>query len=159
MDIWKLQKWEKYYKYHSHRSGLRIRYDSAVDSEVKRAIDEFVLWLRSRYNFPMRVQIYVKAHRRIKTQSGDFACGTFFGPYDRDLEPYIKIATGDYYELLEFRGKDNALAGMLWCIAHELTHYYQWLNDVRLTSIGEERQATNYANKVMDLYSSVKDHP
>lgn len=37
-------------------------------------------------------------------------------------------------------------------LAHELSHYYQWLNDLKLTPIGEERQATSYANAIIYEY-------
>ncbi|MBR5139800.1 MAG: hypothetical protein IKV16_01975, partial [Clostridia bacterium] len=82
-----------------------------------------------------------------------------FRPADRNREPYIKIATGDYAQLLEKRGKDNALAAMLYTLFYELTHYFQWLNDLDLTLIGEERQATNYSQIIMFAYSETRDHP
>ncbi len=90
---------------------------------------------------------------------GDMVCGTFFRPADRNREPYIRVAAGDYEELLEECGKDNALAGILNTVLHELTHYFQWLNDLDLTLIGEERQATNYARNIMYDYRDTREHP
>ena len=159
MNIWKIDKWKKYYTEHPHRKSLRVRYEKNVDSEVKRAIKECVNWLRSEYVFPKRVHIYVKETGRIKAKNGEMVCGTFFRPADRNREPYIKIATGDYAQLLEKRGKDNALAAMLYTLFYELTHYFQWLNDLDLTLIGEERQATNYSQIIMFAYSETRDHP
>lgn len=40
--------------------------------------------------------------------------------------------------------EDNTLAAILGSIAHELTHYFQWISDSRLTDIGIERQASHY---------------
>ena len=159
MNVWTIDKWKKFYSKHPYRSGLRVRYENKVDSEVKRAIKECIDWLRSEYVFPKRIRLYVKANRRIKAQNGEMVCGTFFRPADRNQEPYIRIATGDYSELLEKRGKDNALAAMLYTLIHELTHYFQWLNDLDLTLIGEERQATNYSRSIMYDYSKTRDHP
>ncbi|MBQ7335998.1 MAG: hypothetical protein IJW92_05960 [Clostridia bacterium] len=159
MDIWLIEKWQDYYKDHPCRSGLRVYYDKNVDPEVKRAIKECVAWLRREYVFPKRVRMYVKSNRRIKAKNGDMVCGTFFRPTDRDVEPYIRIATGDYLELFEQRGKDNALAAILQAMMHELSHYFQWLNDLDLTFIGEERQATNYSRRLMSLYAETRDHP
>ena len=159
MNIWKMKKWQEYYKDHPCRSGIRVRYEKEVDSEVKRAIKECLYWLRTEYTFPKRIRLYVKAERRIRAQNGDNVCGTFFRPVDRDQEPYIKVATGDYLELLEERGKDNALACILYTILHELSHYFQWLNDLDLTLIGEERQATNYSRLLMRDYASTREHP
>ncbi|MEH6882331.1 hypothetical protein V7Z92_00085 [Priestia megaterium] len=48
---------------------------------------------------------------------------TFFAPYEKDVEPYIRIATGDYTDLIRERGKIDALYAMLDSIAHELCHY------------------------------------
>lgn len=159
MNIWTIDKWKKYYGEHPHRSGLRVRYEKSVDPEVKRAIKECIWWLRSEYVFPKRVRLYVKSARRIKAKNGEMVCGTFFRPADRNEEPYIRIATGDYIELLEKRGKDNALAAILYTLIHELTHYFQWLNDLDLTLIGEERQATNYSESIMSDYAETRDHP
>ena len=159
MNIWTTDKWKKYYGEYPYPNGLRVRYEKGIDPEVKRAIKECVNWLRSKYVFPKRVHVYIKANRRVMAKNGEMVCGTFFRPADRNKEPYIRVATGDYMELLGKRGKDNALAAMLYTVIHELTHYFQWLNDLDLTLIGEERQATNYSKTIMFDYSETRDHP
>ena len=159
MNVWRCKKWEKYYNANNHRTGLRVIYDADVDKEVYRSIREFVIWIRNEYCFPQRIRMYIKSSRRIRSKDGSMACGTFFRPADRKKEPYIRIATGDFGELVQLYGVDNALAKILWAIAHEITHYYQWLNDLDLTLIGEERQATNYANRILDDYANTRDHP
>ena len=159
VDIWKMKKWEAYYLGCYHRSGLRVDYEKTVDPNVKRACKEFVSWLRSKYEFPMRIRMYVKDKKQIRAQDGSMVYGTCFLPYDRSEEPYIRIAAGYYQEQAEKRGIDNALASILWNIAHELSHYFQWLNNLELTPMGEERQATNYANRILDEYAETRDHP
>ena len=159
MDIWKIERWKNFYQNRPRRVGVRLYSEKDVDPEVRRAIMECLSWLRSKYTFPKRVRIYLKADRRIRAQKGDLVCGTFFRPADRDVEPYIRLATGDYVELLQKRGKDNALADILLSLMHELTHYFQWLNDLDLTLIGEERQATIYASRLLDDYAETRDHP
>lgn len=160
MNIWNKTAWKVFYGDEIKRRGLRVRFDSGVDDEVKRACKDFISWLRLRYVFPKRIRLYIKRDRRIKCKySQEIACGVFFRPADRNIEPYIKIATGDYIELVQKYGVDNALAKILWSIAHELTHYFQWLNDLDLTFIGEERQATNYANIILAEYAQTREHP
>ena len=56
-------------------------------------------------------------------------------------------------------GKDNALAAILLTISHELTHYFQWINNLSLTSKGRERQATNYSRYIVEEYSEMREHP
>ena len=160
MHIWTIANWENnLQKGISRRTGLRFRYDKSVDPEVKRACTQFAIWLRSEYYFPLRILIYVKGTKTIRTQDGDHVVGSFFEPFSYSDEPYIRIATGDYAELANKLGKDNALATILAALAHELTHYYQWINNLQLTSIGRERQATRYANYIVDEYSLTCEHP
>jgi len=115
--------------------------------------------LRAEYYFPVRIIVYVKEAERIRAKDGDHVVGTFFEPYSYYDEPYIRIATGDYEELLSKNGKDNALASILISLAHELTHYYQWINNLQLTSMGRERQASRYARYIIDEYATIREHP
>lgn len=160
MHIWTMDNWKKNLLGNIHRrTGIRFRYDNTVDAEVKRACMQFAFWLRSEYVFPLRVLIYVKGAETIRTKDGENVVGCFFEPFSYSDEPYIRIATGDYKKLTSNFGKDNALATILASLAHELTHYYQWINNIQLTPIGRERQATRYAAYIIDEYSSTCEHP
>jgi hypothetical protein len=159
MNVWMNQSWEKRLDIKGTRAGLRVVFDSGVDAEVRRACKEFCHWLRGEFPFPVRVPVYVKVHQKLRVLDGDTAYGTFLGPDDRHVEPYIRIATGDYADMVTKYGQDNALVGILQTIAHELTHYFQWLSDLRLTQKGEERQAISYANKIMDAYAETRERP
>lgn len=141
------------------RKGIRLRFDKAVDKEVRRACKEYVFWLRTQYDFPIRVPVYFKSSRYVLTSTGEKCSALFFGPYDKNLEPYIKISVGDYRELLEEVGKDNALAAILRSITHELSHYYQWIKDYDFESEKIERQAKYYASVVVDDYAETREHP
>lgn len=159
MNVWSLTNWKKYANYSDNvRTGLRLRFDADVDPEVRRACIEFARWLRSQYEFPIRVPVYVKSSFRIRAMDGDMVCGTFFRPYSMHVEPYARIATGDYSDLLAEMGKDAALASILNSMAHELTHYFQWLNQLKLTEIGEERQAKIYAREIVGDYITSREH-
>ena len=159
MHIWTLDNWEKIYGDLCIKKGIRLHFEKGIDCEVKRAILEFINWLRTEYYFPVRVNIYFKCAFRIKALDGELVSATFFGPFDKMVNPYIRIATGDYQELLKNKGKDNALGAYLYTIAHELTHYFQWINDLKLTEKGEERQATVYSNYILDEYKEIREHP
>lgn len=90
---------------------------------------------------------------------GDIAVGTFFEPAAYSITPYIRAAVGDYDELLASHGRDNAVATILMVIAHEMTHYFQWINDITITEIGRERQASRYARLILDEYAQTREHP
>lgn len=161
MDIWRSRKWRINTDIcnKERRKNLRFRFHKGVDKEVRRACIEFGKWLRSEFEFPVRVIIYFKSEPYIKALDGDFVSATFFEPYSKNDEPHIKIATGDYQEILEECGKDNALASMLGSVAHELTHYFQWINDIKLTEVGYERQANYYSDKIISEYAETREHP
>ena len=165
--------WSKYIDWEC-RSGIRLRFEKGVDPEVKRACTEFVWWLREEYEFPIRVPIYFKASKQVKARiTGELCSATFFGPIDLHEEPYIRVAVGDYEDLLKewFNGdvqktKDNALAAMLHSIAHELSHYFQWIKrheewdgEGTYDEVRDERQAVYYAREIVRDYADVVDHP
>ena len=160
MHIWTTDRWRKFFAdMPDRRTGIRIRVEPSVDDEVKSACKNFVRWLRSEYDFPLRVPIYVKSAHYLTSLDGEKAVGTFFEPFDYSVEPYIRIATGDYRTLKQSIGRDNALASILLTIAHELTHYYQWINRIELTAVGMERQAARYAHDIVDEYAATREHP
>ena len=160
MHIWTSNNWEKFFQpNYVRRTGIRFRYEKTVDPEVKGAFSRFAKWLRAEYCFPLRVTVYVKGTKTIRTKDGDSVVGSFFEPFSYLDEPYIRTATGDYDELVSNLGKDNALASILLTLAHELTHYYQWINRIELTPKGRERQATAYSHYIIDEYSGTREHP
>lgn len=129
-----------------------MHYSKGIDDKLKLAFSDFSKWLRSKYVFPMRVNVYIKNTFCIKAADGENVSATFFGPFDRSAEPYIKIAAGDFYDLAEKYDEFNALCDSMASLAHELTHYYQWLNDAALSESQEERQAYYYAKKIVRSY-------
>jgi hypothetical protein len=86
----------------------------------------------------------------------ELVSATFLAPYDKNLEPYIRVSsTGDYLEMLDERGQDNALAVILGSIAHELGHYYQWVDDKEL----DEEGTDDSREELLDEYAVTREHP
>ena len=158
MNIWEMEKWRRILP-SDVRSGLRLRFDKGVYDDVKNACIKYAKWLREYYDFPIRIPIYFKNTDKLKTVDEKGAYATFFRPNSFFVEPYIRVAVGDYEKRKSEWGKDNILFAYLVNISHELTHYYQWINDLKLTTIGEERQATTYANKIIQEYVDEVLHP
>src|SRR5262245_24783566 len=94
----------------SHRSGLRICGHRGHPS-VRTALIRYAPWLRSAVDFPVRVPVYLLPSELVRTAGGELASASIFLPRDRQLEPYIRIATGDFTELRRTRRRGNALAG------------------------------------------------
>jgi len=159
MHLWTIQRYKKFYSNTNVRSGLRVRYDQDIPAEVKESIVRFVKWLRDNYEFPFRVNIYVKSDSSIVAWDGEPVNGVFRYNDDRYVEPYIKVATGDFNKNKEKYGRDDALATILGTIIHELTHYFQWINNTSQTDRGMEYQATLYKKWILYEYSHFTDHP
>ena len=138
------------------RKGLRIRCDQGIHPEVRRACLEFAQWLRKEFEFPIRVVVYLKKDYQLRNQfDEELVSATFFGTFNKCEELYIRISTGDYLELLEENGKDDALAAILGSIAHELGHYYQWIDGLDF----DEEEAENNSDYMLEFYSQTCDHP
>jgi hypothetical protein len=136
------------------RKGLRIR-GNRGNPVVRRALIRFSRWLRAEFDFPIRVLVYLFQSDHIITQDGEKVSASFFAPYQRDVEPYIRIATGDYVSLSKEVGRDNALAAYLCSLAHEIVHYRQWIE----TGETWERGVCLKARKLVDIYAMTVDHP
>lgn len=161
MHIWTIEKWKKVIPRERVLPANRIRVyaDRNVDPEVVAACRRFVEWAKGEYVFPLEVRIHLKGQDRIKAMDGDDAVGTFYEPPEYDQPSHIRIAAGDYGELVDSIGRDNALCTILTVLAHEMTHYFQWINDLPLTERGRERQATQYAHWLLSEYAQTREHP
>ena len=136
------------------RTGLRIR-GARGHPEVRAALVRYASWLRMNYEFPIRVPAYLSPRELITTIHGTKVAASFFAPWDRNVEPYIKIATGDYSLLKKEIGRDNALAAFISSMSHEIVHYRQWVETGDLWERGVERKAVTMLRR----YELTVDHP
>lgn len=136
------------------RAGLRIRGEHG-HPVVRRAVIRYAVWLREVFEFPIRVPVYLRPEGMLITLGGHEATATFFAPWDRDVEPYIRIATGDYPDMRRQRGRDNALASILCSVSHEVVHYRQWVE----TGDIWERGVARRASALVDRYAKTVDRP
>lgn len=159
MFLWDRTDWTEFYGNADVRRGLRVRYEHGIDTDLKESIKRFILWIRRNYYFPFRVVIYIKSSEFITAKDGDLVSGTCFLPYNRFEEPYIRVATGEYSKDLAIYGRDNSIAGVLGTIAHELTHYYQWINGVDKPIRNLELQAYICSSIIIRKYAETTEHP
>lgn len=115
----------------------------------------FARWLRQHYEFPMRVVAYLYPSERIVTRDGELASASFFAPFDRSVEPYIRLPTGDYKDLKKKHGRDDALAAFLCSLAHEVVHYQQWVT----TGETYERGVSKRSEAIVHAYAKSVAHP
>jgi hypothetical protein len=136
------------------RTGLRIR-GQRGNPIVREALKRFARWLRQEYSFPIRVPVYLNYHHSFITIEGEKASASFFEPYDRTVEPYIRIATGDYDDLVSELGKNNALACYICSLSHEILHYQQWITNGCTSEKGIGRKSV----AILRRYEKTVDEP
>jgi len=136
------------------RVGLFIRGNN-VHPEVRRSVIRFARWMRIHFEFPIRVPVYLSANSQIVTKNRKLVSASFFAPHDRSVEPYIRVATGDYIGRRNEHGRDNALAAILCSVAHEIIHYQQWIQGKET----REREAVRGAEKILRAYAKGVLHP
>ncbi len=162
MNIWTCEDWKSYYSGKQIKSGLRLFIDKDVDADVKFAVKQACKWLRQKFDFPMRVSVYVKSSDLVGATDGDMVYDFFCWKSDRDDPPYITIATGDYRKRCEnSSSRDDELAAIILALFNELSHYRQWLIGVDFNSSDEkklQRQSRYYANILADEYFDTVDH-
>lgn len=149
-------------KFYYKQKGLHLSFSKEADKEVRRACIEFCQWLRKYFYFPIRINIYFKDSEYILSKNREKVSATFFGPDNKQIKPYIRIAIGDYNKLLIRRGKSNALVAILGSIIHELTHYFQWLDeDYQNDFINAfcEREAKEWVHYLISEYSKTRNEP
>jgi len=136
------------------RTGLYMK-GWRASREVRSSTSMFGKWLRKRFRFPIRVPVYLSPREKIKTRNGQLVSASFFAPDDRTVEPFIRVATGDYGDLKRRFGKDRALASILTSLAHEVIHYQQWVSGRAM----REEEAVREAKKLIKNYARAVTHP
>ena len=91
-------------QYSEMRSGIRIRFEKGVSEEVRQACIRFIRWLRAEYCFPVRVHLYFKKSRQIKSIDGELASAAFWGPYDKRKNRIF----GSQWEIMRNCGMNGA---------------------------------------------------
>lgn len=137
-------------EYKSHYSdskscGLYTYIDKTLSHDISAKISTFLVWLKKRYFFPIRCNIFIENEKHFQSSKKSRTCqGIFFasGDLSRTKLPRIYVASDTSYEYLIFT------------IAHELTHYYQWYfyQDEKQTDRSLEIEANKYAQWLTSLY-------
>ena len=152
-------------KYKSIESGIVFIYDKRVNKEVKRACLNLQKWLSKNIYFPVKLCVYIRKSRRVVTANGESVVGRLSVPKNRknikNGEIFAEVAIGDYKELLNKEKKPVALAQLLTTIAHEIVHYFQWINNeiIGYLPYFKEKDAEKYSTKLLLEYSKLEKYP
>lgn len=125
--------------------GLYVYFDKSLPRDTSTRITRFFEWLKKRYFFPVRCNVFVENKKHFPSSKKGYTCqGIFFasGDLSRTKLPRIYIAGDADYEYVVFT------------IVHELSHYYQWYfyQDERQTDRSLETEANKYAKWLTSTY-------
>ena len=157
--LWFEIKDKKQYVNETFKSGIELFFNKKIDSGLKKSCKRFIKWLKTKYYFPILVEIHFKTTDRVEAENGEKLYGLFFGPYDKEYQSYIRIATGEYKDDCANKGRDNARVYILHTIAHELSHYFQWIQYGWKDKKKDEKEASECADYIIDCYKSRYKYP
>ena len=137
----------------ANNDGLRCKYPINFDAQTKIGVSSFIRFIRKKYYFPIRlcVEFFDKTHF-VNTVDGHKYYGIFYdGDAQKNIYPKIFIAS----RLAE----SNPLEDVLFSIAHEITHYYQWyfMEDTERTDRSLEIEANKWAKYILHNYLSTQN--
>ncbi|SFS64009.1 HEAT repeat domain-containing protein [Marininema halotolerans] len=130
------------------REGIYTRSYPEVQAQFRIPFQLFAKWIRKKRSFPIRVVVYLYKEDWIINRSGEEVAGLFFAPYDKNEEPYIKVATGDFNSIDSDCEEGMGIYAYLQVFAHEVVHYEQWLHDHPF----DEEEADSKSEKMVDEF-------
>ncbi len=119
--MWIEKKEKDYYLDSSNYRGIRLKFLEGVTDYEKEFCKKFCYWLSKKYFFPIRCNIVFVSQPKFQSpDDGHFYYGVFYSNDELKPKRYpcVCVAT----RLVTEKDKYDCL----YCIAHELTHYYQW---------------------------------
>ena len=134
----------------TEKNLLHLHFDAGIPSELKQQAIAFTKWLRKNYTVPITLHVYFRNTYRIRLKNGTMAYGSFRWYPQRP--PYIQIAAKPEPEMLKNNSDSENTETILSSLVHELTHYYQWLDDLKQTSAASEWQANHYRYQILDQW-------
>lgn len=134
---------------------LKLRFENDVPKDLRANIKSFLWWIRRNYVFPYPLTIYILNSKRVITyQDEKEVSASIFFPYNPRHYPNIRISIGDYQTECGSQGEFQTNCSILASIAHEITHYFQWLKQNMDTenAIFDEKQARYKAVQIVNKF-------
>ncbi|WP_265459359.1 hypothetical protein [Enterococcus sp. HY326] len=130
---------------------INIQIKPSTNTFVAKEICNFVDWLEANYDFPRVIYLNVTGANFIRNkEDGTKNAATIFLPFSPFEHAQMNISTGDFFSLVKEQGKDNAIYTTLESISHEVQHYYQWLDNLKLDETEAEEGAAELTYEYVD---------
>lgn len=147
-DIWKTDLTEN--------TNVDLHFSKGVHPQLRKEIMLFLRWIRRQYAFPRKVNIQISDEMFVLTfLTGEQVSASIFIPDNEKFNVLIRVSTGDYLLTVQNDGYRVAVCSILGSIAHELTHYYQWVKDPDCRF--NEAQARAKAVRIVSKYWGIRN--
>ena len=142
--------WEKFEKENCNlkNNNIRIRIDKGISKKLRKEYLSLIKYLRNKYVFPYRLNIYAVNKYKVKLMDGRLAWGKFHWYESKDS--YIVIPSKIDKDELNGYTLEEEYTAVLGELIHELTHYFQMCLDLKQNDKASEKQADYYRFKILD---------
>lgn len=142
--------WEKFEKENCNlkNNNIRIRIDKGISKKLRKEYLSLIKYLRNKYVFPYRLNIYAVNKYQVKLMDGRLAWGKFHWYESKDS--YIVIPSKIDKDELNGYTLEEEYTAVLGELIHELTHYFQMCLDLKQSDKTSEKQADYYRFKILD---------
>ncbi len=142
--------WEKFEKENCNlkNNNIRIRIDKGISKKLRKEYLSLIKYLRNKYVFPYRLNIYAVNKYQVKLMDGRLAWGKFHWYESKDS--YIVIPSKIDKDELNGYTLEEEYTAVLGELIHELTHYFQMCLDLKQSDKASEKQADYYRFKILD---------
>lgn len=142
--------WEKFEKENCNlkNNNIRIRIDKSISKKLRKEYLSLIKYLRNKYVFPYRLNIYAVNKCQVKLMDGRLAWGKFHWYESKDS--YIVIPSKIDKDELNGYTLEEEYTAVLGELIHELTHYFQMCLDLKQSDKASEKQADYYRFKILD---------
>ena len=143
MNPWKCKKWKKTHSRKKLKYGIAIFSEDSVPQYIRNEFSQFNNWLINQFDFPTQIRLMLINTEKVQMKNGNWTYGIF--KYSSSRYPIIKmpVASGERVWDIE---------DILGSYVHELTHYFQWLNQYEQTDEESERQANYHRYRIIRNY-------
>lgn len=147
--LWILNKEKAEYEKSAKVFGLRLKFYPDITFTDRQLCIGFCNYLRRNYFFPIRVYLCFVGQRKFKDPiDGHLYYGIFYSNNNERHKRYPKI-----FIAAKTYDKDDRY-NLLFTIAHELSHYYQWYfyDDEKRSDRSLEIEANRWADYLVGEY-------
>ena len=134
---------------------MRIRIEKGIHKRLREEYLSLIKYLRNKYIFPYRLNIYVVNKTKVKLMNGGMSYGKFHWYISKDS--YIVIPSKIDKSRLDGYTLEDEYYAILGSLIHEISHYYQMCLDLKQNDKASEKQADYYRFKILEEWQDSFD--